>query len=130
MQGVVSLPLSEIIMISRHIRSTDVHSYMNLAPLTDLPDPHTPPPTPTDSRGRSSQIFGVDTIVRRNAEARRATAHGRDIYAVTAPLVVEALQRIADGRGKTRGVVAPGEAIDARNFLESLPAVALAVAES
>lgn len=124
-QDVVELPLSEIITLSRHVRSAEVHSHMNLAPLTDLRDPHTPPPTPTDAQGRSAQVFTIDTVVRRNGQARRATAHGRDIYAITAPLVVEALQRISDGHSKAIGVVAPGEAFDARHFLESLPTLQL-----
>jgi hypothetical protein len=97
---------------------------MNLAPLRDLRDPLTPAPVPTDMQGRSSQIFAVDARVRRNGQTRRATAHGRDIYAITAPLVVEAMERIGDGRGKS-GVVAPGEAFDAQDFLQSLAAVNL-----
>lgn len=125
-QEVVALPLSEIVTISRHVRSAEVHSYMNLAPLKDLRDPRTPTPTPSDAQGRSSQIFAVDTVVRRGGQMRRATAHGRDIYAVTAPLVVEALQRISEGRSKKSGVVAPGEAFDARDFLESLGELHLA----
>ena len=129
-QDVVALPFSEIISLSRHVRSAEVHSYMNLAPLKDLRDPHTPPPTPIDAQGRSSQIFAVDARVRSNGRTRRATAHGRDIYAVTAPLLVEALQRIDDGRSKATGVAAPGEAFDARNFLESLPALRLAFADA
>lgn len=49
--------------------------------------------------------------------------------AITAPLVVEAMQRIGDGRGKANGVLAPGEVFDARDFLESLPEVHLAFAD-
>lgn len=125
-QEVVALPLAEIVTISRHVRSVELHSYMNLTPLRDLRDPHTPMPVPADAHGRSSQIFAVDARVRRNGRTRRATVHGRDIYAVTAPLVVEAMRRIVDGRSKANGVVAAGEAFDARDFLESLPALHLA----
>ena len=122
-QEVVAVPLSEIITLSRHVRSDEVHSYMNLAPLEDLRDPKTPAPVPVDAQGRSSQIFVMDTVVRRNGQVRRASASGRDIYAITAPLIVEALQRIGDGRSHATGVVAPGEAFDARDFLEALPAL-------
>ena len=45
---------------------------------------------------------------------------GRDIYAVTAPLVVEATARLLDGRARVQGAAAPGEAFDALDFLESL----------
>lgn len=124
-QPVVELPLSEIITISRHLRSSDVRSYMNLAPLQDLRDPLTPPPTPIDEHGRSAQVFVIQAQVSAGDRVRRASAQGRDIYAITAPLVVEALQRIGDGRCQKRGVLAPGEAFDARDFLEALPGVAL-----
>ncbi|MBW8809683.1 MAG: saccharopine dehydrogenase NADP-binding domain-containing protein, partial [Lysobacter sp.] len=128
-QDVVAVPLSEIVTLSRHVRSDEVHSYMNLAPLNDLRDPHTPAPAPTDAQGRSSQLFVMDTVVRRNGQARHASASGRDIYAITAPLIVEALQRIGDGRSRATGVVAPGEAFDAREFLEALPALNLSFRE-
>jgi len=124
-QEVVALPLAEIVTISQHVRSAEVHSYMNLAPLRDLRDPRTPTPVAADMHGRSSQIFAVDARVRRNGKMRRVTVEGRDIYAVTAPLVVEAMQRIVDGRSKAIGVVAAGAAFDARDFLQSLPALQL-----
>jgi short subunit dehydrogenase-like uncharacterized protein len=129
-QHMVALPLSEIVTISRHLRSAEVHSYMNLAPLEDLRDPHTPPPTSSDAHGRSAQIFAVDVVVRKNGRTRRATTQGRDIYAVTAPLVVEAMQRIVEGRSRATGVVAPGEAFAARDFLQSLPMLHVAFAET
>lgn len=129
-QDVVALPLSEIVTISRHLRCAEVHSYMNLAPLEDLRDPHTPPPAPSDAHGRSAQIFTVDVAVRKKSRTRRATAQGRDIYAVTAPLVVEAMQRIVEGRSKAPGGVAPGEAFAARDFLESLPMLHVAFADA
>lgn len=119
-QEVVGLPLSEIITLSRHLQSPEIHAYMNLAPLQDLRDPDTPPPTPADASGRSSQKFLVDVVVRKSGEQRRAVAHGRDIYAVTAPLVVEAAVRVVAGLGKTTGVATAGEIFDARDFLGSL----------
>jgi short subunit dehydrogenase-like uncharacterized protein len=119
-QEVVALVFSEIITISHHLRVPEVHAFMNLAPVRDVRDPSTPPPTASDESGRSSQIFLVDVIARRGGEERRAVASGRDIYSVTAPLVVEAAQRLVAGRGGATGVVAPGEVFDARDFLESL----------
>jgi hypothetical protein len=47
-------------------------------------------------------------------------ARGRDIYATTAPIVVEATNRILSGLTRATGVVAAGEAFDARDFLDSL----------
>jgi hypothetical protein len=93
---------------------------MNLVPLADLSDPDTLPPTPADESGRSAQVFLLDVIARRGSEARRARARGRDIYAITAPLVVEAAERVLQGRFKAPGAAAPGELFDARAFLEAL----------
>ena len=45
---------------------------------------------------------------------------GRDIYAITAPIVVEAAARILDGNFKRKGIGAPAEIFDARDFLEAL----------
>lgn len=119
-QDVVGLSLTETITISRHLRTPEILAYMSLAPLTDLRNPDTPAPTAADESGRSAQIFLMDVIVRRGNEERRATARGRDIYAVTAPIVVEAAERILDGRFKAAGVVAAGEVFDAQDFLAAL----------
>lgn len=119
-QDVVELPLSETIAIARHLRVVDLHTYINVAPLRDLDDPATPPPTAADERGRSEQTFLVDATVRSGTATRRARVRGRDIYAVTAPLVVEAAQRILDGVGAGGGVFAAGELFDAPNFLRAL----------
>jgi hypothetical protein len=97
-----------------------LHTYINLAPLRDLRDSNTPPPRAADETGRSAQIFLVDVMVRNGMDKRRAIAHGRDIYAFTAPLVVEAAQRILDGAAEGVGVLAPGEMFDAPSFLRAL----------
>ena len=65
-------------------------------------------------------VFVVDVVVRRGGVERRATATGQDIYAVTAPLVVEAVQRILDGRFRTTGIASAGAMFDAADFLRSL----------
>lgn len=119
-QDVTELPLTETVVIGRHLRVSNLHTYLNLAPLRDLRDSTTPPPTSADDTGRSSQIFLVDVIVRNGINTRRAIARGRDIYAFTAPLVVEAAQRILDGAAKGVGVLAPGEMFDAPSFLRAL----------
>ena len=119
-QEVVEVPLSETILIARHLRVSELRSYMNKAPLNDLGDPTTPPPTSCDERGRSDQRFVLEVAVRRDGNERRALASGRDIYAVTAPLVCEAAQRIVEGSVQPRGAFAPGEIFDAENFLQAL----------
>lgn len=93
---------------------------MNLAPLTDLRNPETPAPVAADESGRSAQIFLMDVIARRGSEERRTTARGRDIYAITAPIIGEATGRILNSDFKRSGVAAAGEIFDAKDFLESL----------
>jgi hypothetical protein len=93
---------------------------MNLKPLADLHDPAVPSPTAADETGRSAQQFLMDVVVRRGAEKRHAMAAGRDIYATTAPLVVEAAERILTGGKRLCGTVAPGELFDATKFLQAL----------
>jgi len=62
----------------------------------------------------------MDVVVRKGIEERRAMAAGRDIYATTAPLVVQAAERILSSSSQRSGVVAPGEIMDSRDFLQSL----------
>ncbi|HET7064389.1 MAG TPA: saccharopine dehydrogenase NADP-binding domain-containing protein [Rudaea sp.] len=119
-QSVVALPFSEIITMSRHLRSPEIHAYMNLEPLKDVRDPKTPPPTAVDESGRSAQTFVFEVVVRRRNQQRRAVALGRDIYAITAPIVVEAVIRVVGGLKEKAGAFAPGEIFDARDFLGSL----------
>lgn len=119
-QETVLLTLSEIVSIARHLRSRRVHSYMNLAPLRDLRDPSTPSPVASDERGRSSQRFVLDVRVRRDGYTRLAMAQGRDIYAVTAPLIVEALERVLAGEVQEPGAWTAGEVFDAARFLGAL----------
>jgi saccharopine dehydrogenase-like NADP-dependent oxidoreductase len=119
-QDVVGLSLAETITIPRHLRTPEVRVYINLAPMTDIRDPDTPAPTAADESGRSSQIFVMEAIARRGRTERRAVVRGRDIYAVSAPIVVEAAHRIVNGLAKRTGIVAAGEAFAAQDFLMSL----------
>ena len=119
-QDVSEVPFSEIPVIARHLQVARLRTYLNNAPLRDLCDSTTPPPIAADERGRSAQTFLVDVVVRSGSRTRRAIARGRDIYAFTAPLVVEAVEQILDGRIRGRGALAPGEAFDATDFLRAL----------
>ncbi len=69
----------------------------------------------------------MEVRVRSGATECRAIARGRDIYAVTAPLVAEAVERILDGRVKHAGVTSAGALFDARDFLSALAPAPLAV---
>ena len=111
---------ADSVTIPSHLKTAEIRTYMTVAALKDLSDPDLSPPPAIDASGRSSQTFLVQVIARSGSERRRAVASGRDIYAVTAPLVVEATERIVDGRAGTTGVLAAGGAFDARDFLMSL----------
>jgi Saccharopine dehydrogenase NADP binding domain len=117
MQG---LTLSETIIIPQHLKTREVRAYLNQTAIRDVRDPATPAPTAADESGRSSQIFVLEAAVRKGGAERRAMARGRDIYAVAAPIVAEAAERLVNGGAKKTGVLAAGEAFEARDFLTSL----------
>ncbi len=119
-QEVTEVPFSEVPVIARHLRVSRLGTYLNDAPLRDLRDATTPPPSAADERGRSAQTFLVEVVVKNGGKTRRSVAQGRDIYAFTAPLVVEAVERILDGRIRCVGAVAPGATFDATDFVRAL----------
>jgi hypothetical protein len=119
-QEVSAVPFSEVPLIARHLRVSRLNTFLASAPLRELSDPSTPPPVSADQSGRSAQTFLVEAVVRSAGVESRATARGRDIYAFTAPLVVEALERILTGSVRASGTLAPGEAFDAVDFLRVL----------
>jgi hypothetical protein len=119
-QDVIPLSLAETITLSRHLRTPEIRVYMNRGPITELRNPDTPAPVAADESGRSSQIFLMDVIARRGNAERRVVARGGDIYAISAPIVVEATVRVVSGLAKKTGVLAAGEAFDARDFLSSV----------
>jgi hypothetical protein len=107
-------------VIARHLRIAQLRCFINRRPLGDLRDPTTPAPRAVDERGRSPQTFVVEAIVRAGDDSRRAVARGVDIYAVTAPLVCEAVERILGGSVGQNGAFAPGELFDPDDFLRTL----------
>lgn len=112
--------MADVVTVPSHLAIPEVRNYMAVEAAEDLSAPDTPAPTATDRRGRSAQTFLVDALVRSGGRERRAVARGQDIYAVTAPLVVEAVSRILDGRTRTLGVASAGELFDAPDFLRAL----------
>ncbi|GGU11043.1 saccharopine dehydrogenase family protein [Actinomadura citrea] len=114
--------MADVVTIPSHLAVPEVRSYMTVEAVEDLSAPDTPAPEAADERGRSDQTFLVDVVVRSGGEERRATASGRDIYAVSAPLAVEAVGRILTGRTRTTGAASAGEIFDAADFLRALSA--------
>lgn len=106
--------------IPTHLDVPEISTYMSSNVLDDLTAPDPSGPVAVDERGRSAQTFLVEVVARTGGTERRAVASGQDIYAVTAPLVVEAARRVLAGTGDTIGVAALGTRFDAEDFLRSL----------
>ncbi|MCR6490806.1 NAD(P)H-binding protein [Amycolatopsis sp. OK19-0408] len=72
-------------------------------------------PAPVDDPAALDRALGgVSAVI------NCAVASGRDIYAVSAPLAVEAVERILASRTRTKGVATAGEIFDAQDFLHAL----------
>ena len=119
-QTFVELPFSEVPLIARHIRTRELHTFLSTTALRDVRDPSTPPPQAIDETGRSAQRFVVEAIVTRGDLRRRILAQGQDIYAVTAPIICEAVQRILSGDVRDTGAKPPAAIFDAASFLRAL----------
>jgi uncharacterized protein YbjT (DUF2867 family) len=117
---VAEFTTADSVTMSHHLKVKQIREYMTIAPLKDLSDPDPAPPPAIYKSGHSAQTFLLEAVVRSGGAERRAAASGRDIYASTAPLVVEATQRVLAGRGRVSGVIAAGELSDARDFLEAI----------
>ncbi|WP_084962753.1 saccharopine dehydrogenase family protein [Thermoactinospora rubra] len=112
--------MADVVTIPSHLSIPEVRTYMTVEAARDVTSPDTPAPAAADGRGRSAQRFLVDVVVRSGDTRRRAVARGQDIYAVSAPLAVEAVHRALTGRTKTVGVASAGEMFDALDFLHAL----------
>ncbi|MCX4831621.1 saccharopine dehydrogenase NADP-binding domain-containing protein [Streptomyces sp. NBC_00006] len=112
--------MADVVTLPSHLTIPEVRTYMTVEAARDIAAPETPTPAAVDEHGRSDQTFVVDVVVRSGATERRAVARGQDIYAVTAPLVVEAVDRVLTGRARTVGVASAGELFDAPDFLRAL----------
>ncbi|MGF6757417.1 saccharopine dehydrogenase family protein [Paraburkholderia sp. GAS42] len=119
-QTLVEVPFSEPILISRHIKANEVHNYLSQIAVRDVLDSTTPAPEAVDETGRSAQRFVVEVLVTRDDKQRGASVHGQDIYAVSAPLICEAVERLLRGKFTSVGAHAPGEVFDARDLLVAL----------
>ncbi|MCX4781943.1 saccharopine dehydrogenase family protein [Streptomyces sp. NBC_01264] len=119
-QVIGEFTMADVVTVPSHLSIPDVTTYMTVEAVRDIAAPGTPAPSAADDSGRSDQTFLVDVVVRSGGAERRAVAHGQDIYAVTAPLVVEALERVLSGRTRAVGVASAGEIFDAADFLRAL----------
>jgi NAD(P)-dependent dehydrogenase (short-subunit alcohol dehydrogenase family) len=114
--------MADVVTVPSHLSIPEVRTYLTTDAAKDLAAADTPAPSAVDERGRSAQTFTVDVIVRCGDTQRRVVASGQDIYAVSAPLAVEAVHRILNSRTRTSGVASAGEIFDAPDFLRALSA--------
>ncbi|MFI9383478.1 saccharopine dehydrogenase NADP-binding domain-containing protein [Kutzneria sp. NPDC052558] len=115
--------MADVVTVPSHLAIPEVRTYMTANAAADLSAPGAPAPTAVDERGRSAQTFLVDVLIRSGGAQRHLVATGQDIYAVSAPLAVEAVDRILTGRVRTTaGVVSAGAVFDAPDFLRALSA--------
>lgn len=117
---IAGFTMADVVTVPSHLAVPEVRTHMAVAAARDLSDRTTPAPQAIDERGRSEQTFVVDVVVVRDGVERRASAGGQDIYAITAPLVVEAVARVVSGRTRTKGIASAGAMFDAADFLRAL----------
>ncbi|WP_406865356.1 saccharopine dehydrogenase NADP-binding domain-containing protein [Streptomyces sp. HUAS MG47] len=115
--------MADVVTVPSHLAVPEVRTYMAAKAAADLAAGASAP-VAVDERGRSAQTFLVDVRVRKDGEERRAVVSGQDIYAVSAPLAVEAVERLLTGRTKAgaTGVLSAGAVFDAPDFLRALSA--------
>ena len=126
-QAMVELPFSEVITLARHLQVGEIRSLLNRSALEDIRDASTPPPLAADDSGRSAQRFELVVRLEQDGATRTAGVRGRDIYAVTAPIVVEAALRLLAPAYRRSGALALAQAADPVELLRSLHGSALEV---
>ena len=126
-QAMIELPFSEVITLAHHLKVGEIHSLLNRSALGDIRDASTPPPTAVDDSGRSAQRFELAVRLVQHGVTRTAGVHGQDIYAVTAPIVIETALRVLAHSYRRSGALALAEAVDPIELLRSLHGPALNV---
>jgi hypothetical protein len=117
---IADFTMADVVTVPSHLSVPNVRTCMAVEAARDLGSAETPAPEAVDGSGRSDQTFVVDVVVTADGVQRRATASGQDIYAITAPLAVEAVERILTGRTRTAGLASAGAMFDAAEFLSAL----------
>jgi short subunit dehydrogenase-like uncharacterized protein len=126
-QAMVELPFSEIITLSHHLEAGAILSLLSRSALDDVRDAATPPPGAVDDLGRSAQRFEMVVRLTQGGTTKTAGVRGQDIYAVTAPIVVEAALRLVAPSYRKSGALALAEAVDPVDMLHALNGSALEI---
>jgi len=126
-QPMVELPFSEVITMAHHLKVGAIRSLLNRSALDDIRAAATPPPTAVDSGGRSAQRFELVVRLVQGGVTRMSGVRGQDIYAVSAPLVIEAARLLLAPAYRHSGALALAEAVDPVELLRRLHGPALEV---
>jgi Saccharopine dehydrogenase NADP binding domain len=113
-QVIAEFTMADVVTVPSHLEIPHVTTYMSVSAADGL---H------SGAERQDAETFEVDVVVRRDGEERHLSVTGSDIYAVTAPLAVEAVERLLTGRFKITGVASAGAMFDAPDFLASLAEV-------
>ena len=124
-QAMVEIPFSEVITLAHHLKVGEIRSLLNRSALADIRDASTPQPTAADDSGRSAQRFELVVRLVQGGLARTAGVRGQDIYAVTAPIVVDAALRLLAPSYRRSGALSLAQAVDPVELLRALHGPAL-----
>ncbi|HEV3000887.1 MAG TPA: nuclear transport factor 2 family protein [Solirubrobacteraceae bacterium] len=108
-------PSADPVAIARHVRARRVRAAMTTSTLQEVAASAGRPA----GEPRRESSFTVVARASRGETTVDATARGGDIYAISAPIVVEAVARLLDGPPR-RGALAAGEAFPAAELLATL----------
>jgi Saccharopine dehydrogenase NADP binding domain len=111
-------PLPEAITVPRHTPTDEVRLLMAAKTIQEVFSPSAADPNDVDDQARAGSRFLMVVEAEDGEDCRRTIASGRDIYGITAPIIVEGALRLIGG--DVNGALAPSEAFQATDFLSSL----------
>lgn len=113
--------MADAVTISRHHKVREIRSFMTADAVAELVGSS----GPADRNAERAESFVHEVVARHDGTESRASARGRDIYASTAPLVVEAADRLLKSPSPMGGVFTAGQLFDACDFLQSLSCLSI-----
>ncbi|MFI5843289.1 saccharopine dehydrogenase [Catenuloplanes sp. NPDC051500] len=111
-QVIGEFTMADSATIPTHLDTPEIATFMTTNAVADL--------RASGAFTDHGQSFLVEVVTRSASGERRAVARGHDIYAITAPLVVEAATRLLAGHGATPGVASLGARFDPADFLTAI----------
>jgi short subunit dehydrogenase-like uncharacterized protein len=110
-------PGSEIATLPRHVSAQRVAVKMALSTIQEFGAADPQWAAAVDSETRSKTTFSTIVEVKAAEGVTRLTTSGRDIYGITAPFMVNGLERLQESGA---GVLSPSDAFGGRHLLDAL----------